>query len=142
MGLKKLCPRCNKNVINYTDKYCDECSKNVSKEKADRNREYDKNVRKNINVYGSKQWHKVRQEALSRDHGLCVYCMKKYNKISYASLVHHIEEVNDNANRVYLIYNLISLCRQCHDDVHVMYNKDDKSKSDMQSELFEMIDCK
>lgn len=77
-----------------------------------------------------------------RDHALCVYCLKKHNTISYASLVHHIKEVNDNADRVYDIENLISLCRQCYDDVHVMYNKDDKSKSDMQSKLYEMIDCK
>ncbi|AQS09673.1 HNH endonuclease [Clostridium saccharobutylicum] len=141
MALKKCCPKCGR-VIDYGLKYCNECSKNVSKEKAERNREYDKNVRKNVNVYGSKQWHLVRQECLARDNGLCMYCLKKYNKISYASLVHHIEEVNDDIELAYCIDNLISLCRKCHDDVHTMYNKDDKSKGDMQIELHEMIQCK
>lgn len=141
MALKKCCPRCGR-VIDYTDKYCDECSKNIAKEKTYRNREYDKNIRKNVNPYGSKQWHLIRQEALVRDHGLCVYCIKKRNKISYESLAHHIQKVNDSVDRSYDVENMISLYRQCHDAVHVMYNQDDKSNSDMQSELYEMIGCK
>ena len=34
MSLKKLCPRCNTNVIDYSTKYCVECGKNVKKDKA------------------------------------------------------------------------------------------------------------
>lgn len=42
MSLKKCCPRCNKNIIDYSVKYCDECNKKVAKDKTERNREYDK----------------------------------------------------------------------------------------------------
>lgn len=140
MALKKQCPRCNNNIIDCTDKYCDECSKNVRKEKTERNKEYDKNVRKNVNVYASKSWHMVRQQALARDKGLCMYCYNKCNKISYASLVHHIDEVDDNDKRVYDVDNLISLCRCCHDDVHMLYDSNDKVKQETMKELYKMIE--
>lgn len=139
ISLKKMCPRCNTNVIDYSAKYCDECGKNVAKEKADRNREYDKNVRKNVNVYSSKQWHVVRQQALARDKGLCMYCYNKYNKISYASMVHHIRTVNDSIELAYNVNNLVSLCRCCHDDIHKFYDTNDKVKQETEMELYKMI---
>lgn len=136
--LKHLCPRCQKNIIDYKDKYCPECSRNVKKDKAESNRIYDKNIRKNANVYASKIWHRVRQVTLNRDNNLCLCCWSN-NKIKYAALVHHIVEVNEDVSKAYDINNLISVCRCCHNDIHVAYHKSDKDKKDMQEMLIELI---
>ena len=61
--LYKCCPNCGK-VIDYAEKYCIDCNKVVKKDKAENNRAYDKNVRKNVNIYASKIWHIVRKQAL------------------------------------------------------------------------------
>lgn len=124
--------------IPYTDKYCPECTDLVRREKAESNRLYDKTKRKNANIYGTKRWHKVRKEALIRDNYLCVCCLAD-NKISYADLVHHIIEVTGNENKAYDIFNLISVCRCCHTEIHKEYDKSDKSKKDMQDKLYKLI---
>lgn len=136
--LKHLCPRCNKNVISYTDKYCPECSKNIKIDKAESNRLYDKNVRKNVNVYASKIWHRVRKQALARDNGLCLCCLNN-GGTEYADLVHHIDTVEDNKDRMYDVYNLISVCRCCHDLIHDEYKESSESKKNKQNELFKLI---
>ena len=66
--------------------------------------------------YNSKQWEKVREYVLLRDHHECQVCGAP------AEEVHHIKHLNpDNigdANITMNPDNLISLCRECHFEKH------------------------
>lgn len=67
--------------------------------------------------YKSKQWQRVREQAMQRDARLCVDCLKR-NQITTAEEVHHIielDETNINNPSITLnLDNLVCLCRECH----------------------------
>lgn len=134
MALKKLCV-CGLVVIPYTDTYCDECKSKVKKDKRDTNRFYDKNIRQNTNVYANKIWHQLRERCKNKFHGLDIYSYYILGVISFGSLSHHIETVEDNMDRCYDLSNLLYVSREIHSD----YNRSDKDKKDMQDMLFELI---
>lgn len=71
--------------------------------------------------YKSKAWQRTRALAWSRDKGLCVDCMKR-GLIKPAEEVHHIKELTpeniDDASVSLNLDNLVSLCRECHQDRH------------------------
>lgn len=68
--------------------------------------------------YNSKEWEKVRQAALIRDHGLCQYpgCYHP------AEEVHHIKELTpnniDDPRITMSLDNLMCVCRDCHFKIH------------------------
>ena len=68
-------------------------------------------------LYGSKQWRDIRNFVLHRDFYMCKIC----GEIN-CNTVHHIIEltpVNVNDASVTLNPdNLITICNQCHDEVH------------------------
>ena len=68
----------------------------------------------------SSVWRNKRVHILKRDGGLCVCCKLKYNRVTRAVAVHHIEKINeDNKLRD---NNLVSLCYLCHNRVDYDYN--------------------
>ena len=139
MALKKLC-RCGLVVIPYTDTYCDECKSKVKTDKRDTNRYYDKNVRKNVNVYANGIWHQQRERCKNKFHGLDIYSYYILGVISYGSLSHHVETVEDNIGRCYDLSNLLYVSRDTHDRIiHPAYNRSEKDKKDMQDMLFGLI---
>ena len=64
----------------------------------------------------SGQWVKVRDRYL-KQFPLCYRCQNKYNRVTAATLVHHIKRIRD-AGPVLDTNNLMSLCVKCHDEIH------------------------
>lgn len=136
--LYKLC-RCNKKIP-YTTKMCDECTIINAKDKREDNRHYDKTVRKHANIYGTKRWHILRAQCLSKFNGLDIYSYYINSRVIYGSMSHHIVPLEDDLTQCYELSNLIYLSRGSHDLVHVEYNRNDKSKKDMQKLLRKLIE--
>lgn len=120
---KKPCKKmgCNK-LVEYPNTYCEEHRYIKERKDKESNKLYDKEIRhkkdkKYRDFYHSKEWERVRKLALERDKGLCQEC-KKNNIITFADMVHHIEEVKDNWDRRLELDNLVSLCFKCHNKVH------------------------
>lgn len=69
--------------------------------------------------YNSKEWKRARDYCMIRDHHACIHCGKP------AEEVHHVEPLTPG--NIYDVTislnpdNLISLCRDCHFDVHKKY---------------------
>lgn len=77
--------------------------------------------------YNSKEWQRVREYCLLRDHHGCVKCGAP------AEEVHHIIHLSsDNINDVSISLNpdnLICLCKNCHFDIHRQDKIDGINKS-------------
>lgn len=117
--LKKIC-RCGM-VIPYSLKVCAECKykreierkhsiKNYKQTTYERDNKYNK-------FYKSKEWSKIRQVAIARDHALCKDCLDK-NTITPYNTVHHIVTIKDEWSKRLDINNLICLCESCHQKRH------------------------
>lgn len=137
--LKKIC-RCGK-IIPQTKFICDECEVKSGYRKREGYKNY-KSKRTDIKEQkfynNNKDWAITRQAVISRDNGLCLLC-ESNNKHNYVDEVHHIVELKEDWSRRYDMNNLISLCKRCHFHVHKKYNRDDKSKKEMQDKLRELI---
>lgn len=62
-------------------------------------------------------WVKKRQQILERDHYMCQLCKKK-GRYTRASTVHHIKHLKEFPELALTDDNLISLCSECHEEVH------------------------
>ena len=65
--------------------------------------------------YHKPAWRRVRLLALQRDNYLCQKCMRR-KKITPATEVHHIKELEDYPELGLELDNLESLCWQCHEE--------------------------
>ena len=78
------------------------------------------------------RWRRVRGLKLSAD-PLCERC-KEQGKITQATEVHHIvplESIKDDevqARMAYAISNLMSVCHDCHRDIHLTMHKGTKEE--------------
>ena len=70
------------------------------------------------------RWQKTRDYIKRRDHGVCQLCLRNYTAGDIATLrpyededieVHHITSIEDDADKAFDEYNLISLCRFHHE---------------------------
>lgn len=72
--------------------------------------------------YNTKLWERIRAAVLRKDEYLCQEC-KRYGKSTEANTVHHVlpaEKCTGEYERFkYDSRNLISLCRKCHEHMHV-----------------------
>ncbi|WP_053957154.1 hypothetical protein [Inediibacterium massiliense] len=137
IALKKQC-RCGK-IIDHGMKYCDECNNKVEQEKRERNKQYDKYVRKSEgnkkydNFYHDKSWIQARNRIMQRYNRLCLYSYYIDKKIVFADCVHHIEFLKDNWDRRLDEKNLIPLSNDVHSKVHK------SNKKAMQELLFGLL---
>ncbi|MED1881078.1 HNH endonuclease [Brevibacillus borstelensis] len=94
------------------------CDKHQDKEK-DNQRYYDRFVRdkRADQFYHSKEWQRVREQVLIRDHYLCQHCLKQ-KRVTKAEMVHHIHPLREHWHLRLVPSNLISLCNACHNQVH------------------------
>lgn len=67
--------------------------------------------------YNSYEWQKTREAVRERDHNECQMCKAK-GKYSTAEVVHHIKHLKDRPDLRLDMDNLISLCNECHNDIH------------------------
>lgn len=77
--------------------------------------------------YSTGAWKRLRQMALDRDHGFCVWCLRagRYARDRHgrrvnvlATTVHHVKPRRDYPELEYELSNLVSLCDGCHDEAH------------------------
>ena len=62
-------------------------------------------------------WRAVRAEVIRRDNGCCVLCKIK-GRIQYKGLqVHHIVKRVDNLDLSFEKSNLVTVCRNCHEEL-------------------------
>lgn len=127
----KLC-RCGKR-IDYIKKYCDKCAIEIEKEKKDRVRRYDREVRyskenkKYADFYNSKAWRTLSDLIKKKYNGMCVMCLLDKDKVVDSDVVHHIEELKKRWDLRLSSTNLIALCHECHNGIEdTNYSKEDK----------------
>lgn len=140
--LKKFC-RCGK-LIPQSLKVCKECqakidlrSKKVNKEIYKRYKNKRTDIREQ-RFYSNRDWLFTRDAVRKRDKYLCKLC-ESNNKISYVDTVHHIVELKEDWSKRTNLDNLICLCNRCHFYVHKKYNKDSKTKKEMQEKLKDLV---
>ena len=75
---------------------------------------YDK--REANRVHHSNRWTKLSLSIRERDKFLCVYCLRHDKRINTLGIeVHHIVPIEQDNDRAYDSENLISLCREHHE---------------------------
>jgi 5-methylcytosine-specific restriction protein A len=118
MPSKPLRP-CNKiGCTNLTrDRYCEQHKHLVEQRQRSRrnDKEYDKHKRNQQAraFYHSREWERLRQAALARDHYLCQHCLQ-HNRITRATIVDHIVPISVDWSKRLSLDNLQSLCHACH----------------------------
>ena len=70
--------------------------------------------------YKTNKWVALRNTALIRDKYMC-QCCKANNKAVNATCVHHIFPIERYPDYKYELWNLMSLCDKCHDEMHNHY---------------------
>ena len=84
-------------------------------------------MKETLSFYGTAAWKRARQQALDRDMGLCVWCRqrgryardRKGRRVPVlATMVHHIQHLEDRPDLALDLNNLVSLCDRCHDEAH------------------------
>jgi 5-methylcytosine-specific restriction enzyme A len=78
-------------------------------------KEYDKHKRNQQAraFYHSREWERIRQAALARDHYLCQHCLQN-NRITRATIVDHIVPIAVDWSKRLSLDNTQSLCHPCH----------------------------
>ena len=88
------------------------------------------------NFYHWAEWEKLRKVVLKLDNYECQICKKK-GRYRKAVIVHHIKHLKDRPDLALSIWDgeerqLVSLCKQCHRDVHperlLPYQKEKQQK--------------
>lgn len=112
--IKTRCNRCRK-LIEYGNSHCPECASFLLKKRKEGiENKYVESTTK------SARWKRVREEVIRRDKGNCVACLLK-GRITYRKLqVHHIVKRVDNVDLIYEKSNLVTLCRECHEEFELM----------------------
>lgn len=83
----------------------------------------------------SKKWERLREAILARDGYKCQYC-KRFGKNKQADHVHHVLPREFFPQYRYTEWNLISLCRECHDKMHY---RSDRTLTEQGMELVKII---
>ena len=125
--LMKICGKCGRKI--RQDEICS-CQKQ-------RHKLYDMQQRDQYkkDFYHSVAWSKVSKLAKARANGLDEYAFEYEHRIIPGSLTHHIFELNDRADLRLSPDNLIFVSTQTHAMIHAAYNRDEKSKIEMQNKL-------
>ncbi|EHL18499.1 hypothetical protein HMPREF9630_00224 [Peptoanaerobacter stomatis] len=125
--------------IPQTQKQCYKCQQKSRKERAEYHRFYDKNCRKNTEIYHSKEWETLTKLCKNKFNGLDIYAYYKYNRIVKGTLSHHIIEIEEDISKAYDINNLIYLSEQSHRLIHKIYRSNEEAKRKLQKELIKYV---
>ena len=103
-------------MLNVSCPYCGRIHPyNFDCDKRPRFKQQDKGTEAYKFRHGSK-WRDKSKAIRARDNYLCIYCKKQGIINNTAIEVHHITKVKDNFNARLDGYNLISLCREHHEE--------------------------
>lgn len=70
-----------------------------------------------MEVYNTARWERKRNQILRRDGYRCQIC-KRYGRLRSAEHIHHIYPIENYPEFAYENWNLISLCKVCHNKMH------------------------
>ncbi|RND00268.1 HNH endonuclease [Lysinibacillus halotolerans] len=73
-----------------------------------------------MKFYKSREWMRLRLQALERDNYECQECKRK-GRYRRAQCVHHLKEVKVVPILALTLSNLESLCNSCHNKMHDRY---------------------
>ena len=122
MNIKARCKKCRKK-IEFGNSYCEEC---FNKIKAIKNSHKNKKIHSSSKI-SSRKWIKIREQAIIRDRGICVLCFLKYKRIFSKGLeVHHIVKRTEDPSLMYNLDNLVTVCRECHEELEKLTPKEQK----------------
>lgn len=68
-----------------------------------------------------KRWARLRATALRKSKQMCALCVR-YGKRKDAKAVHHIYPRSEYPEYTYCAWNLIPLCRGCHNAMHTRHS--------------------
>ena len=85
-----------------------------------KHQQYNKYYRHTSPEYKTSRWLKLRQLKLNHS-PLCEMCLKQ-GITTPAVLVHHIKPIEDGG-KMYQYENLMSLCSECHNKIHMSFRK-------------------
>lgn len=80
-------------------------------------------MKKADKFYKDKKWRRIRANALIRDEYKCQDCLANGKRVN-AECVHHIFPRDTYLEYQYEMWNLISLCDKCHDEMHNHFTGD------------------
>jgi 5-methylcytosine-specific restriction enzyme A len=97
------------------ERYCEDHKSKSQEQNRERHKYYDRYQRDKdaAAFYKSKAWKRLRQQALTRDLGLCQHCLEK-KEITLADVVDHIIPIRVAWEYRLVLENLQSLCNSCH----------------------------
>ena len=111
----KTCPTCGK--LHAFDEVCPKQIENRRKYLATVDRSKYERGSKADRFRSSQAWQRKREEIRSRDLNICRYCFLVKHKITTADLsVHHIVPIDKDYSKRLNSRNLITLCRECHEN--------------------------
>lgn len=98
-----------------TERYCEDHADIVDQQRKERHKHYDKHQRdkQTARFYNSKEWERVRQQAIIKGYGLCVECLKD-KRIKPYDAVDHIKPTKLFWELRSTLSNLQLLCHQHH----------------------------
>lgn len=136
--LFKTC-RCGKK-IEYSKKYCNKCELEVTKQRRESYKEYKRNRKdvKEQKFYSSMEWLRLREDILRKYIYVDVFAYYTKGKIIEANTIHHIVETKEDWSLRLEKENLICLSNSSHRQIHNSYDKDDKTKREIQGLLRKM----
>lgn len=67
--------------------------------------------------YTTGRWERLRDRAFRRDKFRCRECLR-YGKVRDAERAHHAWPAEEYPEYRWCLWNLVSLCRSCHDAMH------------------------
>ena len=70
-----------------------------------------------MNIYKTRKWLRTRERVLRRDEYMCREC-RRYGRTTPATTVHHILPLEQRPDLKLNSQNLISLCNECHNQMH------------------------
>ena len=105
-----------------------------------RHREYDRLTRdrRSKAFYTSNEWERVRRKVLQMDDGLDVYLYMTQGKVVLADTVHHIIPLREDWSMRCSVENLMSLNRDTHSMIEMLYEKDREGTVKKQKEMLRL----
>lgn len=144
MPLKKFCAKfsCH-NLCDVGQRYCAEHAYLLTQQNAERNRQYDQNIRhrrdkKYAEFYHSPEWIRTREYILNKHNRLDLYAYYTSHQIIIATTVHHIIEIKEDWNLRLDTKNLIPVSDESHSHIHALYRTDRQGTQVM---LRGLIEC-
>ncbi len=101
-----------------------------------------------VKFYKWRRWRQVRKEVLRMDRYECQLCRTKYHRYRKATTVHHVNHFKDRPELGLEIWyydpaqhkkrrNLLSLCHDCHEEVHNYRQGDCEYKAPLTEERWD-----